>query len=345
MNCRKAVLLTVMAIILSGAINPALCQEATDDYKYTWKYATLAPNGIGWATHIQNLLLPLIQERTGGDVRVKVYWGGVMGDDEDVLKKMRIGQIDGAGLSGQGVAMAIPEMTVLELPFLFNGYDEVDHIREKMMPVWDQLASKHGFFLVGLIDQDFDQIYSVNFDMTKLEHYKQSKFILWYGDLEAHLLSALGATALPVNVPEIATSLRQGVADATIGPAIWQVGSQLHSVFRYVNTSKIRYSPALIIQNKDDFEDSKMVRNYKKMLLKERKAFTEEFVSRVRADNEKCLKAMVQYGVILAQTSEEDLEEIARRTRPIWDEMAGKLYSRELLDEVQDILNQYRSSK
>ncbi|MBI9074895.1 MAG: TRAP transporter substrate-binding protein DctP [Desulfatibacillum sp.] len=335
----------VLACILMGSMGLARAGNEPGEPLYTWKYATLAPNGIGWAVHIQDLLLPMIEERTNGEVRVKIYWGGVMGDDEDVLKKMRVGQLNGAGLSGQGVAMAIPEMTVLELPFLFRNYDEVDYVREKMMPVFDQLASSHGLFLVGLIDQDFDQTYSIHFDMTKIEHFEKSRFICWYGELEEHLLKSLGASAVPVNVPEIATVIRQGVADATIGPAIWQVGSQMYSVYKYVNTSKIRYSPALIIQTKDDFEGSIQVNEYKQILLAERKAFTRTFVSRVREDNKKCLEAMVRYGLILAQTDEDDLKEIERRTRPVWDEMAGKLYSRELLDQVKEHLAQFRTKE
>ena len=343
MLSKKVLGLLMLAGLLLAGMVPARAGTDEKTARYTWKYATLAPNGIGWAVHIQDLLLPMIEKRTGGEVKVKIYWGGVMGDDEDILKKIRIGQLNGAGLSGQGVTMAIPEMTVLELPFLFQNYDEVDYVRDRMMPIFDQFAANHGLFLIGLIDQDFDQIYSVKYPMNTLDNFEKSTFICWYGDLEAHLLKALGASAVPVNVPEIGTALRQGVANANIGPAIWQVGAQMYSVYKYVNPAKIRYSPALIIQRKEDFETTQDVKKYKEMLLQERKEFTRQFTTRVREDNRKCLEAMLKYGLILAQTSEEDLKEIAKRTRPVWDEMAGSLYPMDLLEEVQEHLDQYRA--
>ncbi|SHK39417.1 TRAP-type C4-dicarboxylate transport system, substrate-binding protein [Desulfatibacillum alkenivorans DSM 16219] len=342
MLCKRLLLSVAAAMLLLGGIGQGRAETGAVKPKYVWKYATLAPNGIGWAVHIQDLLLPMVQERTNGEVRLKIYWGGVMGDDEDILKKMRIGQLNGAGLSGQGVTMAVPEMTVLELPFLFRNYDEVDYIREQMMPEFDSLAEKHGLFLVGLIDQDFDQIYSVKYPMNKLENFEKSTFSCWYGDLEANMLKSLGASAVPVNVPEISTSLRQGVIDANIGPAIWQVGSQMYSVYKYVNTSKIRYSPALMIQRKEDFEASEDVKAYKEALLQERSEFVKLFTERVRVDNQKCLDAMLKYGLILAQASDEDMKVIAARTRPVWDEMAGVLYPRELLDELLEHLAEFR---
>jgi len=211
------------------------------------------------------------------------------------------------------------------------------------MPDFDRLAAKHGYFLIGLIDQDFDQIYSAKYDMTKIEHFRKSRIYTWYGPLEENMLVSLGATPIPVNVPEISSSSRQGVVDAGIGPAIWQVGSQLHSVWKFINPVKIRYSPALIIQNADDFKGSKEVKEFRDLILDARKTFTMQFVTRVRADNGKCLRAMLRYGLKKSEMSKEDLNEFKKRTRPVWDDMVGKLYSRELLDELLGHLEQYRS--
>lgn len=345
MGFRKLAIWAIALVIFICVAAPVNAGEEKRQYKYTWKYATLAPKDIGWAIHIQELFFPLIDELSDGNIRLKIYWGGVLGDDEDFIKRMHTGQLNGAGLSGQGVTIAIPEMAVLELPFLFTGYDEVDYIRKKMMPAFDRLADRRGYFIIGLIDQDFDQIYSVSYDMTKVEHFRKAKFYTWYGPLEENMLASLGASPVPINVPEISATVRQGLVDSGIGPAIWQVGAQMHSVWNFVNPAKIRYSPALMIQNADDFKGSRELALYRKRILERRDEFVRQFVTRTRAENEKCLKAMTNYGMTMAEMDEKNLDEFKKLTRPVWNKMVGKLYSRQLLDEVLEHIEEFRAGK
>ncbi|MFH2098310.1 MAG: TRAP transporter substrate-binding protein DctP, partial [Pseudomonadota bacterium] len=107
-----------------------LSGPAWGEPKYLWKMATLAPDSVGWARQIKKIVDPWMDEVTNHELATKVYWGGIMGDDEDYVRKMHIGQLDGAGLSGQGVTLAVPEMAVLELPFLFEGWNEVDYVKK-----------------------------------------------------------------------------------------------------------------------------------------------------------------------------------------------------------------------
>ena len=109
---------------------------AKDDV-YKWKLATLAPDGVGWAIHIKELLHPAIDKATNNTVKLTWYWGGIMGDDEDYIAKMRIDQLQGMGFSGAGFVMACPAGSVLELPFLFQSDEEVDFIKGKMRDDFD----------------------------------------------------------------------------------------------------------------------------------------------------------------------------------------------------------------
>jgi len=62
--------------------------------------------------------------------------------------------------------------------------------------------------------------------------------------LEERSLKALGASPLPIRAPEAAASIRTGVCDAFIGPALWAVGAQMYTIMKYINPLRIRYSPA-----------------------------------------------------------------------------------------------------
>jgi TRAP-type C4-dicarboxylate transport system substrate-binding protein len=306
------------------------------------KFATLAPDETAWALPIKKILIPLVEQETGGLVRIKVYWGGVMGDDGDILKKIRINQLMGAGFSAQGTTLAAPALAVLELPFLFDGYNELDFVKYTMFDTFDRILDADGFFLIAWVDQDFDQIYSQR-PIARLEDFKGPRFASWYGVVEKKLFQALGATPVPVNVPELPSAVRQGVVDASIGPAMWVVATQLYSTARFVNPMKIRYSPGMLVLRRDVWDQYPAMAKYKKRLYELRAPLTEAYCTIIRANNERCLAAMLKYGVVKVDTDEKSMAEIRRASRRVWDELAGELYSRELLDEVVSRVEEYRS--
>ncbi|MFH2099439.1 MAG: TRAP transporter substrate-binding protein DctP, partial [Pseudomonadota bacterium] len=246
-------------------------------------------------------------------------------------------------LAAQGTVLACPEMAVLELPFLFNDYGEVDHIRDTMLSDFEKYMEVQGFKFVAWIDQDFDQIYSTKYPISKLSDFARARFVTWFGPLEQVMLQRLGAAPIPVNVPEIAASVRQGIVDAQFSPAIWMVGTQMYSVVRFVNPIRMRYSPATIIVSVEAWDA--LPEDYKEGIWSNRIRTQRLFVADTRRDNEKCLEAMISYGVKEVRTSPEDEAEIRARAITIWDDMADELYPRVLLDKVMAQLAQYRKTQ
>jgi len=310
--------------------------------KICLKMATLAPDNIGWAKHIKRVIHPAIKKATDGNVKLKWYWGGVMGDDKDYIQKMRIGQIDGAALTGQGVVLACQEMAVLELPFMFKNYDEVDYIRIKMREDFDKIAEKNGYKLFIWADQDFDQIYSVNYKMSEISDFKKANFLTWYGELEQSVLFSLGSSPIPINVPEIAASFRQNIVDTFIAPSIWVIGSQMYTVMKYVNPIKIRYSPAAAFITLKSW--NKIPENYQKNLLKIRDNEAIIFCNKCRDDSKRAFNAMVKYGIKVSDMNPKSLSEMQSITKKVWHELTDKAYNKKTLDTLIKYLNDFRTN-
>lgn len=310
--------------------------------KYCFKLASLAPKSIGWAKHIREIIHPALRNATQGNVELNWFWGGVMGNDKDYIQKMKIGQLHGAAFSGQGVVLVCPEMAVLELPFLFNNYEEVDYIRKKMISTFDRYVEKRGFKLIVWADQDFDQIYSVKFKMDKLDNFKKARFLTWYGPMEHKLLTTLGSSPVPVNVTEITPSILQGVGDALIAPAIWVIGSQLYSKFEYVNPAQIRYSPTAVFVTIKAWNS--IPKTYQKNIMAMRNKEAYEFRAKTRTDSKKSFDAMVKYGLTVSEMKPDELDHLKNQSMKIWNEMAGKEFPKELLDELLRHLKHYRST-
>ena len=308
-----------------------------------WKMASLAPKNVGWAQQFQTLVVPWIRDATDDNLRFKFYWGGVMGNDTEYLKKMRIGQLQGAGITESGVNLACPEMSVLELPFLIKGYEEVDYLRTMMFSTFDFYFGQHGFKMLLWIDQDFDQCYSTRYQMVSLEDFRKMKFGNWGGPIETATIKALGAQPVPTNVTEAYTSLKTGLTDTAIGPAMYYAGSQLFTVIKYVNPMKIRYAPAIIVINRNNYEA--LPDEYQENLDSGRDAVQAAFVKAGRNENARALEAMIKYGVKRAELSQENKAAFIKATRPVWDQCAGQIYPKHLLEEVLRYLDYYRAGK
>jgi len=312
--------------------------------EYIIKMATLAPDGVGWASLIKDMVNPGINKVTNGLLTLDWYYGGTMGDDQDILSKLRNGQLQGGGFSGQGMAMACPEMQLLQLPFLFENYDELEYVYSKIRPRISQWFEKRGYHLVLLAEQDFDQIYSTKREIRTPDDFRNSRVLTWYGPLEEKVLKAMGSSPLPIRVPEVAASIRTGVCDAFISPGIWAVGTQMYTVMKYLNPAHIRYSPAggivtLQTWNILPKETQIAVDNYVLSIEK-------EFRQKVRISNEKCLKAMYKYGMKEVKMTPAEIEVWKKRLLPVWDEFADKgAYSKAELAEVKGYLAEFRSKK
>ncbi|MFZ2395764.1 MAG: TRAP transporter substrate-binding protein DctP [Smithella sp.] len=184
---RRIAGLLCMGLVLFVMGSVSLCQVASAENSikqvkdgkalYLCKMGTLAPDGVGWAALIKSIINPGIFKVTNGQVKLDWYYGGTMGDDQDILAKMRNGQLQGGGFSGYGMVMACPEMALMELPFLFDSYDEVEYVYSKLRPRINQWFEKRGYHLIVLAEQDFDQIYSTKIPIKTPDDFRNSRVL------------------------------------------------------------------------------------------------------------------------------------------------------------------------
>ena len=95
------------------------------------KMATLAPEGTPWYSLIAKMG-ERWSEETKGNVRLRIYPGGIVGDERDMIRKMRIGQIHGAAISAEGLSEVNPQYTYCFIPLLFQQYEDIDFIRDQI---------------------------------------------------------------------------------------------------------------------------------------------------------------------------------------------------------------------
>ncbi|MBW2564615.1 MAG: TRAP transporter substrate-binding protein DctP, partial [Deltaproteobacteria bacterium] len=93
----------------------------------TIKLGTLAPDGSTWYMQLRDMGEKW-KKATDGKLNFKIYPGGVIGDEADMVRKMRIGQLHAAAVTYVGLSCIIPEINAFQMPLMFNSYEELDHV-------------------------------------------------------------------------------------------------------------------------------------------------------------------------------------------------------------------------
>jgi len=330
-------------IIIVAIISIVVCNSSSvyaKRDKYIIRIATLAPKAVGWAKHIREILIPGLRKETNHEVKLKFYWNGTLGEEEDYVRLMKEDKLDGAAFSAHGALLACPEMAVLELPFLFQNYDEVDYIRQKMINEFDQIIENNGFKMVLWTDQDFDQIYSTKYPLETIEDFQKATFVSCFGSLEKAVLESFGVNPVVRSIKQGSTDIRKDKMNAFIGPALWVVGSQIYSKVKYINPMKIRYSPSTALISLKAW--NRIPEEYRKKIQLFRDREMVEFCKKNRQDSMKAYQAMVKYGAQVTTMDPEDFKKVQDRCRSLWYRLAGKLYDVKTLEKLLAHLKEYR---
>ncbi|MEM1177033.1 MAG: TRAP transporter substrate-binding protein DctP [Acidobacteriota bacterium] len=112
------------------------------------KMATLVPEGSVWDTVLRDMGAEW-QESTGGDVRLRLYPGGVAGDEPDIVRKMRVGQLHAAALSITGLTAIDSGFDVFTIPMFFESYDELHHVLDTLRPDFEKRLDAKGYVLLS----------------------------------------------------------------------------------------------------------------------------------------------------------------------------------------------------
>lgn len=328
---RSAGLVVAAALLAFGAPNASAQQER--------RIATLAPPGSSWMK-VLNEGAAAIDKATDGRVKIKYYAGGSQGDERDVVRKMRLGGIDGAALTSVGLSMIYSGIRVLELPRLFETTEEMDWVRRRMWPYFQREFKKKGFMLGEPGDVGF--IYFMSKDPVKsMGDLKKVKVWMWTDDqLVRAMFKELGVSGVPLGVPDVLPNLQKGRINACYGSPLAAVALQWASNVRYMTSMPMSYAIGASVMRKEVYDqtDAKDIK-------------TQEIVSKnlgkkmrrtVRRDNKTARKQMTRKGVKIIETPAGMIAEFDAAAQKVWAQLAGKVYSQKELDTVLKLRDAYR---
>jgi TRAP-type C4-dicarboxylate transport system substrate-binding protein len=191
----------------------------------TIKMATLVPEGSSWHT-----ILKEVAEKwktiSGGRVVVKLYAGGVAGDDPDVVRKMRLGTLNAGVLTSVGLGEIDKSVYALGVPMMYESYDELYGVLDQMRPTLEQAMLDKGFVSINWVDAGWVHFFAKKPIATPAD-LKAAKLFAWAGDIDTiEVLKSGGFRPVPLPATEISTALQTGLVEALGTPPQVAVISQ-----------------------------------------------------------------------------------------------------------------------
>lgn len=282
----------------------AVCVGAPAQAK-TFKIATVSPDGLSWMKKLR-AGTDEIEARTDGRVKFKIYPGGVQGDDFTVLRKMRIGQLQGGAVAASSLTRFYPDLQIYNLPLTFRNQQEVDYVRERMdQRIVDGLDDA-GIVSFSLIETGFAYLLSTK-KVSGLKDFQNTKSWVPDGDpVSAKIIQSFGVSPIPLYLTDVLAGLQTGLVDAVTVPPIVALALQWHNHVDYVVDVPLMYIYSMMMLDKKAFES----------ISEEDQAIVTEVMNRVfseidqenRNDNVAAYKALISQGLEVVEPNEAQLE-------------------------------------
>lgn len=321
-------------------LGPGIGASFAGDKKTRIKFSTLAPEGSSWMKQMRRLAEE-VEQKTDGRVAFKFYPGGVSGDEKDVIRKIRVGQIHAAGFTGVGLGQILPEVRVLDLPFLFETDEQIQHVYEKLNDYFYDRFEEKGYILLGWVPVGWVHFFSAH-KISSIGDIKKTKPWMWEGDpLVEATYNALGVKPVPLSITDVLMSLQTGLLDTVYASTQGALALQWFTKVKYMSRLRMGYATGAVLISKKKFNS--LPEDCKPILKELSKKHLKQLVQTIQNDNATSIDIMRDNGVELIEMPEKKvIEEFHQAGALARKKLVGKLFSSELLQIVMKYLEEVK---
>jgi TRAP-type C4-dicarboxylate transport system substrate-binding protein len=322
----------LLPVVLTGAMFFVANLDSPAFAKTRIKCAVVAPKGSTWMNILEAWDKDL-KKRTNGEISFKFYSSGSMGDEKQVLRKIRSGQLDAAAFTGVGLGDIVPEVRLMELPFMFETAGQVDYVLNNMDDFYNKKFKDKGFVNLGWSETGFVYIFT-NKPIKTVDDMKGVKMWMWEGDELVHeIFKDLNLVPTPLNLTDVLTSLQTGLIDGVYGPPVGAMALQWTTKVKYMVAQKMGYATGATLISKKTYDGLDPAN--RKILDETARIYSQKLISSVRADNEKAKASIKANGIAFTTANPATIAKMKSVSAKVADTLVGKLYSRDLLQKVR----------
>jgi TRAP-type transport system periplasmic protein len=280
----------------------------------------------------------------GGTAKYLVYPDGSQGGETDMVRRMRIGQLQGGLLSVVGLREIEPSIAALQnMPLMFRNWEEVDYVREKMRPAMEKKFLDQGFVVLAWGDAGWVRFFSKK-PAFRPDDYKAMKFFAWGGEVEQQeIMKRLGYTPVPLETGDILPSIQTGMIDAVPSTPYFALATQIYN--SAPNMLDLNWAPivgALVITRKAWDE---MTPEAQAVVREAGAKAGAQIRSKARQEVDEAVEAMKKRGLAVNQPNARQMQEWNELADKLYPQIRGKLVPAATFDEVVGHLKAFRAGK
>jgi TRAP-type C4-dicarboxylate transport system substrate-binding protein len=339
-NRRSHYGLAALAAVLVLFAAPA--PEASGAGPTVIKMATLAPEGSSWYRVLREMG-DVWKKASNGAVTLRIYPGGVAGDEDAVIRKMRVGQLQAAAITGMGLTYLDRAFYALHIPMAFASDEEFDYVRERMAPQLTHRLEEKGLVVLNWGDAGWVHFFAKK-PFSRPAEIKQMKLFVWAGDSSlVQLYKDTGFNPVPLSAVDVLPSLQTGMINAFDTTPLAALAFQWFGLAPYM--ADLRWAPlggATVIDRKVWLGIPEDLRG--KILEASREA-GRRLRDEIRRLNDEAVKVMVKNGLKVIPVPPDAQAEWRKMAEGAYPKARGKIIPADAFDAALKFRDEYRATR
>ena len=310
---RLVTVVALCAVVLT--VSPAMAGPIK------FKIASIAPPSTPWAKLVKRIKRTFKKVVPADQLKVKTYLGGALGGEKDLVQRCLAGGLGMIGVTSGAIATVVPELNVLELPYLWNSEKQVD--RALAGPLGEALKvalEKKGFVLYVWSENGFRHFATRDRFIHKPKDLKGLRMRAQPSYVHTSMYKAFGAAPNPMPAPEVPGALSSGVVDGYDNSLLYAYATQWYNSIKYLTVSKHIYQPAVIVFCKKVHD--KLPAEMRAKMLSKAKKIQQAGRSMVRKGNRAAKKNHAASGVMVEK--QKNRAAFKAKAKKVWAEFARK---------------------
>lgn len=306
------------------------------------KLGTMAPEGSVWHQTLLRIK-DRWQQASGGEVQLRVYPGGVAGDEGDMVRKMKVGQLHAASLTGVGMGKIHRSSIALQIPMLIESWDELDYVRGKMAGDIAAELEKEGFVVLNWGDVGWVHHFSKT-PAASPEDFRKLKYFVWTGDPAAEQAwRKADFKAVPLSSTDVMSSLQTGMVEAFGVAPLFALSSQWFGLAKHM--VRLNWTPlnGATLVSKAQWE--KIDPAVRAKLLEIAREEGEKLKTEVRALNDKAIGAMTDRGLTVVEPTAAQIAAWKKVAELAYPDIRGSVVPEQYFDMVKKYVEEFRQKK
>ena len=307
----------------------------------TVKMATLVPQGSSWHRILQEMAEQW-KTASGGRVTVRLYPGGVAGDDPDVVRKMRLGTLNAGVLTAVGLGEVDKSVFALGVPMMYDSYDEVYGVLETMRPLLEARLQAKGFVVLAWADGGWVRFFSQK-PVAKPDDLRALKLFTWAGDTKGvELLKAARFNPVPLPSTELGTALQTGLVQAFGAPPGVALIAQYYNHAKFLTDLDWEMLLGAVVVTKDAWD--KIPADVQGKLRAAAETAGRRLREEIKAGTARDVEAMKKRGLTVVAVDAAARREWRQLAEGLYPKIRGDIVPADAFDEASRSLAAYRAA-